>query len=71
MLTRMRSAPPRRRCTRRGWGSQEQEFLCVGAHPRQVVLAEIALDEREQVALGVLVAELLDDLVDEFSPDPR
>jgi hypothetical protein len=45
---------------------QHQELLGLGADLHQVVVAEVSIDEREQVALGVLVAELLDDLVDQI-----
>ncbi|MCR5882983.1 hypothetical protein LRS03_08985 [Rhizobacter sp. J219] len=44
---------------------QHQELLGVGAHLQQVVVTEVSVDEREQVALGMLVAEVLDDLVDQ------
>jgi len=37
----------------------------MAAHAQQAVIAEVAEDERDQVALGMLVAELLADLVRE------
>lgn len=43
-------------------GGQQQVFLGLGAHTQQVVVAEVSIHEREQVALGMLVAELLDHL---------
>jgi hypothetical protein len=46
-------------------GGQQQVFLGVGSHAQQVVLAKVAIHEREQVALGVIDAELRDHLLDE------
>ena len=46
---------------------KQQVLFCVGAHGQQIVLAKVAVDECEQIALGVLVAELLDDLVGQLS----
>ena len=45
-------------------------LLRLGTHSHQVVLAEPAVDEGQQVAFGVLGVELLDELVRQFMWQP-
>jgi hypothetical protein len=71
--------PPRARCAvpradgdelHEVEGGHQQVLLGVGACAQQVVLAEVSIDEGEQVAFGMLTAELLGDLVGQFDRQP-
>ncbi|MGJ7567768.1 hypothetical protein ACSFBM_28210 [Variovorax sp. GB1R11] len=46
-------------------GDQQQELLGVSLHAQQVVLSEITIHKRQQVALDVVGSELRDHLLDE------
>ncbi|MEI2787389.1 MAG: hypothetical protein V9E93_00750 [Steroidobacteraceae bacterium] len=50
--------------------AHHQVLLRLGAHGHQVVVAQVAIDERQQVALGMFVVELLDDLDRQFLRQP-
>lgn len=56
---------------------QQQGRLGVSAHFQEIVLAEVAVDVREQVALGMFAVELRDQFGSEFGglpivkPHPR